>query len=260
MKRRIIQPDAFAFPEVFRPLLKGAAVYDSSCSPEARVYFIDKDEGIYLKSAPAGTLARESVMTEYLHRKGLATEVLAYHQVDRDWLLTRAVAGEDCTHADYLADPKRLSEMLGILLRKLHSIDPSDCPIDHTSGYLAAARKNIAQGNFDPSMFPEAWRCASREDAIRLAEEGNHLLKSDTLLHGDYCLPNIMLKDWNFSGFIDVGNGGIGDRHIDLFWGIWSLGFNLKTDAYCDRFLDAYGREDVDIGKLRILDAFETYE
>jgi 2'-5' RNA ligase len=49
------------------------------------------------------------------------------------------------------------------------------------------------------------------------------------------------LNDWVFSGFIDVDCGGIGDRHVDLFWGIWSLFFNLKTDKYRDRFLTHMG-------------------
>ena len=68
-----------------------------------------------------------------------------------------------------------------------------------------------------------------------------------------------MLKDWNFSGFIDVGNGGIGDRHVDLFWGIWSLGYNVKSNAYQDRFLDAYGREDVEEEMFPIIGAFDCF-
>ena len=45
MKRTRITPDLDAIPTEFHPLLKNAAVYDSSCSPEARVIFIDKDGG-----------------------------------------------------------------------------------------------------------------------------------------------------------------------------------------------------------------------
>ena len=39
------------------------------------------------------------------------------------------------------------------------------------------------------------------------------------------------------------GNGGIGDRHMDLYWGCWSLNFNLKDSVWCSRFLDAYGKD-----------------
>ena len=92
-----------------------------------------------------------------------------------------------------------------------------------------------------------------------VVEKKGHLFQNDTLLHGDYCLPNIMLEDWKFSGFIDLGNGGVGDRHVDLFWGAWTLNFNLKTDQYRDRFFDAYGRDRVDEDMLRLVAAAEVF-
>ena len=82
---------------------------------------------------------------------------------------------------------------------------------------------------------------------------------AEVLLHGDYCLPNIMLDNWRFSGFIDVGNGGVGDRHVDLFWGAWTLNFNLGTDKYRERFFDAYGRDKLEPDKLRTIAAFEVF-
>jgi len=259
MKRTLIQPELSAFPERFRPLLAGTKVYDSSCSQDARVWFLDTEGGLYLKTAPAGKLETEAKMTAYFHSKGLGAEVLAYHRNSRDWLLTRAIPGEDCTFPAYLDDPKRLSENLGLLLRRLHSVDISDCPIDRTASYISGARNMYKSGYYDTSLYPDNWGYHCAEDAWNVMEENAHLLKRDVLLHGDYCLPNVMLHDWKFSGFIDVGNGGIGDRHIDLFWGVWTLGFNLKTDAYGDRFLDAYGREDVEEEMFPIIGAFECF-
>ena len=68
-----------------------------------------------------------------------------------------------------------------------------------------------------------------------------------------------MLDNWKFSAFIDVGNGGVGDRHIDIFWGVWTLFFNLKTNAYYDRFLDAYGWDRIEPELLRTVAAFEVF-
>ena len=48
MKRSGIQPDLTQFPEEAAHFLEGAALYDSSCSPEARVIFIDRDDGLFL--------------------------------------------------------------------------------------------------------------------------------------------------------------------------------------------------------------------
>ena len=52
MKRTLLTIDPLIFPAEYRPLLTGADIYDSSCSPAARVYFIDRDGGYYLKTQP----------------------------------------------------------------------------------------------------------------------------------------------------------------------------------------------------------------
>ena len=163
----------------------------------------------------------------------------------------------------YLADPVRLCDTTAHLLRQLHETDLAGCPIpDRTAHYMATAQRNYRKGMFDPSVlelsYPQMQNIRP-EDAWRIAEENGKYLKNDTLLHGDYCLPNIILDNWNFSGFIDLGCGGAGDRHIDLFWGLWSLQFNLKTDKYRDRFLDAYGREKINPDLLPVIAAIETF-
>ena len=260
MKRMLISPDLNIIPPSFHSLLNGAPVYDSSCSPEARVIFIDRDAGYYLKSAPCGTLQGEADMTRYFHRLGLGTEVLDYRTDDRDWLLTARMPGEDCTHADVLSRPEWLAERMGEWLRALHEIDTRGCPIpDHTARYLATVSQNDRTGNYDTSHFPDSFGYENAEQARAVIERDGHRLATDTLLHGDYCLPNIMVKDGRLSGFIDLGNGGVGDRHVDLFWGAWTLGFNLHTDIYRDRFLDAYGRECIEPDMLRVVAACEVF-
>ena len=97
------------------------------------------------------------------------------------------------------------------------------------------------------------------DEAYKYICERKNALKNNVLLHGDYCLPNIMLDGFKFSGFIDVGNGGVGDRHVDLFWGAWTLNFNLKSDMYRDRFLDAYGRDAVDEEIIRLVSVIESF-
>lgn len=260
MKRTLITPDLSNVPEQFHAMLSRGNIYDSSCSPEARVLFIDRDGGYYLKSAPAGSLRTEADMTAFFHQKGLAAEVLSYTSQERDWLLTSRVAGEDCTWRTYLDDPKRLCDTTAALLRQLHELDPLGCPVpDHTKRYYETAFRNYREGTYDKSQFPDSWGYASAEEAWAVVEAEGHRLRSDTLLHGDYCLPNVMLDDWRFSGFIDLGNGGVGDRHVDLFWGAWTLYFNLKTDAYRERFFDAYGRDLIDPDMLRVVAAFEVF-
>ena len=59
----------------------------------------------------------------------------------------------------------------------------------------------------------------------------------DTLIHGDFCLPNILAKDNKIVGFIDIGDAGVGDKWCDYAWCIWSFEYNLKTDKYTKELL-----------------------
>lgn len=260
MKKTLLPGIPEEIPRELRAFLSGAAVYDSSSSPEAKVYFIDKGNGYYLKASGRGALEKEAQMTGYFHAKALGPEVLQYITGDRDWLLTAAVAGEDCLHDRYMGDPKRLCDTLAHELRRLHETDFTGCPVqDRTADYLAFAEERYRTGTYDSSHFPDSFGYSSAREAYAVLSAGKDGLQSKVLLHGDYCLPNVILKDWALSGFIDVGCGGVGDRHIDLFWGTWSLEFNLKTGRYRERFLDAYGRDKIDESLLKVIAAAEVF-
>ena len=260
MNRKLISLNLDDIPNVFHNLFDSVKIYDSSCSPEARVYLVDKDCGYYLKSAPKESLKLESDLTKYSYSKGLGTEVLEYISLDKDWMLTKKVVGEDCTHDMYLNNPKKLCDTTAELLLNLHNTEYKDCPIkNRTESYINTAKYNYLTGNYDKSAFPDSFGYSSAEEAWKVVEKHSHCLKNDVLIHGDYCLPNIMLDNWKFSKYIDLGNGGVGDRHIDVFWGIWSLQFNLKTNKFASRFIDAYGRKNIDIDMLKLVAACEVF-
>ncbi|MHB9143503.1 MAG: aminoglycoside 3'-phosphotransferase [Paludibacter sp.] len=253
-------PDLTAYPDEFKTMLSNAMIFDSSCSSNARVIFIDKDGGYFLKSAEKGMLENEVKMTRYFHNKGLSTNVISYVSRENDWLLTEKINGDDCIAAKYLDQPERLCDILAELLVRLHSTDFAGCPVkNHTNQYIARASNNYFSSNFDKSLFPDNWGYRSVDEAWQAVEKNKHLLKTDTLLHGDYCLPNIILNDWKFGGFIDLVGSGVGDRHVDIFWAIWSLSFNLKTNIYRERFIDAYGRCNIDEDLLRVVAAIEVF-
>lgn len=251
----------FALPDKITRLVRDAKIYDSSCSPEARVYYIDKDLGYFLKVSAKGSLSNEAKMTDYFHKKGIGAKVIEYVSCDRDFLITGQVHGENATHARFLSNPKKLCDTFAQHLRALHETDFSDCPIkNRNESYLALADENYAKRQFDLSLTAELFPFGSADEAYKILNDGKSALKCDTLLHGDYCLPNIILKnDFEFSGFIDLGNAGVGDRHIDIFWGTWTLFFNLKTDKYRSRFLDAYGRDKIDEDMMKIIAAAEVF-
>jgi kanamycin kinase len=260
MELKPIKIDISEYPTELRPLISSGNFYDSSCSPEARVIFIDKDGGYFLKSAPKGKLEREATMMRYFHSKGLSANVLSYVSTTEDWLLTEKIHGDDCIAAKHLEQPKRLCDTIAERLAFLHSLDFAECPVqNHTERLLAKAENNKKMDTYNEDEFPDSFGYASADEAWAVVEKQSYLLKNDTLLHGDYCLPNIILNDWKFSGFIDLDNAGVGDKHVDVFWATWSLFFNLHTHEYRERFIDAYGRDKVDEDILRVVAAIEVF-
>ena len=240
-------------------MLQGAEVYDSSCSAEAKVFFVDKDGGLFIKEAGAGSLKNEAAMTAFYHSKGLSAEVLYYGTHEgKDYMVTSRIPGEDCINEMYLDDPERLCDLWAELLRALHETDAAGCPVtDRIDTYKKAVKSGFGGQYYEPELFTGLWEFGSFDDAMKAAKEGLGELRSEALIHGDYCLPNVILDDWNFSGYIDLGNGGIGDRHIDILWGICTLKNNLGTNRYTERFIDVYGRDAVDFEKLRAVAAME---
>ena len=98
----------------------------------------------------------------------------------------------------------------------------------------------------------------SKDEAWEKIQKGKHLLKCDTFIHGDACLPNIIASG-NEIKFIDTGLSGLGDRHIDIYWALWSLQYNLKTNAYNEMLKDLYGRENINENVLETIEAFEVF-
>lgn len=219
----------------------------------AGVSFFDVDGGLYLKTDEPGRLAREATMQAYLHEKGFAPEVLAYETGARDFLLSRRARGETAILLAYRAEPARLAAELGRAARRLHETAADDCPIRGLSAeWLGTFERSRVENR---SLYPPVaayLRIGSAEEVCRYVDQHANLLRDDALIHGDFCLPNCMLENFHFTEFIDAGGAGVGNRHFDLFWTLWSLNRNLACDDFRDIFLNAYGRGDVDERLIRL--------
>ena len=248
------------FPPEIRRFLSGAELYDSSCSEFAKVFRVEKGNGYFLKIADKGRLANEAVMYKYFHSKGLSAGVAEYISAEKDYMLTERVAGKDCRYPGYLAEPELLCETLAENMLSLHSLDYDGCPLQNKNlDILSIAEKEYAKGGrtqlFDESGFADA------HEAYEYLKWNFGTLRNGSLIHGDFCLPNIMLEDFKFTGYIDLDLGGVGDRHWDIFWCAWSVWFNIgftesstpsKQAKYREYFLDCYGRGNIDGERLRL--------
>ena len=243
------------FPPELHGLLQAGELYDSSCSPGARTLYCDA--GYYIKTADRGELAPEAAFGKLFHALGLGVEVMEYLSRDRDYLVTRSAGGDDLTH--FCHDPEGICRIMADGLRRLHSHNPVEIPMSGKfREYAAAADRDPENCAFHEYLLMDRFGIRTRQEAWAVIRENQGTLRSDVLIHGDACLPNIIAREGEFSSFIDLGLAGAGDRHIDLFWAVWSLQFNLKTDRYTELFLDLYGKEDVDLQRLRTVAALEV--
>lgn len=72
MKKILLNTIPNEIPQDIRRFVSAANIYDSSCSPEAKVYFIDQGNGYYLKCSDKGMLEKECKMTEFFILRRLA--------------------------------------------------------------------------------------------------------------------------------------------------------------------------------------------
>ena len=84
---------------------------------------------------------------------------------------------------------------------------------------LAEAKYRVEHDLVDVSdTEPETFGEGGFKDAEELLSwlMENRPSYEPVLTHGDFCLPNIFIKDGKLSGFIDLGNTGTGDRWMDI--------------------------------------------
>ena len=224
MQKTVTKINSSDFPQELHYLFAGATMYDSSSHPTMTTLY--STHGYYIKYAGKGSLKKDAELGKLFEEIGMGVEVVHYISEDKDYLVTREAKGEDAIAPQYLANPEKLCEALAEAMKYLHSRPIENVPV---------------------SLCMDIY--ATGENAGKL--------KQDTFIHGDFCLPNIILDNWKFSTFIDTGLAGVGDKHIDLYWVLWSLNYNLKTDKYTDYFLTQYGKENVDMELLKLVKQVE---
>lgn len=199
------------------------------------------------------TLADEAERLRWLAAHvPVPTVVEAGADDDHEWLVVTALPGSDATSLEHQFDPERLLRLLGEGLRRFHDTVPVDgCPFDSTTDTdLARAASRVEAGLVDESDFEPLF---SGMDASRLYDlmiESRPGGDDDlVVLHGDYCVPNVIVDAGSVSGFVDLGRAGVGDRHRDLGIAARSIAQNFGGHAV-PVFIDAYGLEHPDLARL----------
>lgn len=204
----------------------------------------------FLKICPVGTLYIAAEMHRFLYTKGFSPNVLHYHSSDYDYLIIEAAPGTDGT--TWLSEPARLAKVFGKALRRFHDLSVYDCTCGEIMSKLIATTQTSTFSQEHLNRLAPFIGVADAQTAASEISKNINLFQCSSIVHGDCCLPNIILSNWEFVGFVDLGDGGIGDPHMDLAMGLWSLSFNLSSSDYGEIFLDAYGRDAIDQQRLRL--------
>lgn len=161
----------------------------------------------------------------------------------------------------HLSDAPRsaIVDVLAEALQQIHAIDPADCPFRDTLALeLAEAERRVRLGKIDEPAFLAATGGTSPAQALAELDRRRGIIQATTFTHGDYCLPNVILRDGALSGIIDWGIAGVADPHRDFMAVRDSLEFNFGPE-WVARFFDAVGLRNPDEERLAyytLLDQF----
>ncbi|TAV99827.1 aminoglycoside 3'-phosphotransferase [Rhizobium ruizarguesonis] len=218
---------------------------------------------LYLKveeAGPFGELADEAARLHWLKASGLPCPDIIAEDSDgvHNRLLISALAGSDLASASALTPLARV-ELLAVALLDLHRLPIASCPFDHRLEMrIAAAKARMQAGIVDETDFDESRLGKSAEALLAELESGRPGREDLVVTHGDACLPNFVVSEDGFSGYIDCSRLGVADRYQDIALACRSIAYNFG-EALVQPFLDRYGMSATDPARLdyyQLLDEF----
>lgn len=167
------------------------------------------------------SVRREADIMRWLNGKIPVPKIICHvFENGKSYLLMSRVEGKMSCDKSYIENPNELLRLLADALRMLWSVDVSECPFTRQlEEELDEAQKRIESGLVEvDKVEPETFGEGGFADPSALLEwlRANKPECGRVLSHGDFCLPNIFLKDGNISGFIDLGDCGVGDKWRDI--------------------------------------------
>ncbi len=217
----------------------------------------------YLKIIPRKlmqSVESEVVLLRWLNGKLPVPEVLLHiSDSEYEYLLMSEIKGI-CSYEHSLgSDIPEVVRLLAKGLRMIHRIDIRDCPIEQRLDMkIKKAEYRMMNGLVDENNFDDVHQGKKAADLYKELMDTRPCNEDLVLTHGDYCLPNILIDNWDISGFIDWGRGGVSDRYQDLALASRSLVYNFGA-RWVPLLFEEYGIEEIDYSKIRyykLLDEF----
>ena len=202
----------------------------------------------------AGTVVgRSAVVTRLIEASFPVGEMVSS---DGDLVRTERPAGYPADRPDLHADPDDLVVAVADGLRRLHSLSSAPAGLDdgssdgpHGWSYLAERCRNaVADSGFDAALLPPPYDRYDGSQLLAMMTEGRPATEELVLCHGQPTLDQFLVDGGSFTGFRQLDNMIVADRHLDLAIIHQSVHHELGPEAVF-RFYEAYGA-DPDIVRL----------
>lgn len=201
----------------------------------------------FLKWAPAGSglpLLDEATRLRWARHYASVPEVIDAGTAEDEstWLLTARLGGTSAVDERWREEPRTAVRAIGEALRAFHDALPVEsCPFTWAAEErLARARSRAAAGTIDPMKWHQSHRHLDVDDAIGMVSEPPPVDRL-VVCHADACSPNTLISDdGSWSGHVDLGRMGVGDRWADLAIATWSATWNYGP-GWEGELLAAYG-------------------
>ena len=226
----------------------GGNVYHLRCKEDALDFYLKHGE-----AEIADDITDEMVRLRWLAGYVPVPAVVHFTRTEKEaWLLMTAIPG-DSAYQILQTDPERRTAVVDAIarfLRQIHSVPTSACPFTSDLTYrLARARARIDAKQVDEGDFDDERLGWTAEQVCKAMQALLPLAPDPVVTHGDFSLDNLLIRDGEVLGCIDVGRVGIADRYQDLavcYNGLGEFGTLMQQ-----RFLEQYGAGDLDPNKLQ---------
>ena len=207
-------------PDKIKSIL-GSSVYDSDTvgMSEASVLLFE-DKVLKIDKVCVESENERDVML-WLKDRLPVPEVICHEIYNgRSYLLMSKLPGVMSCDESYLTRPQELIEILATGLKMLWDTDISKCIYNFSlDKKLEMAQYNVEHDLVDTdNVNPDTFGENGFQSPGHLLDwlERNRPEEDIVLSHGDFCLPNIFIKDGKISGFLDLGKTGCADRYQDI--------------------------------------------
>ena len=211
-----------AVPEVVVDLAAGRPIELAWRNESGGLTFRFDDEYVKWNPRRSGIdLQRERDRLDWMaHRHPVPPVVSFGSDDDAQWLVTVAIPGGPAVGDTWRARRSEAIRAIATGLRAVHAV-----PIDDV-----------------PSRWgPSAWGAESWVGRSPASLGPRPPIDDPVLAHGDACAPNTLIAaDGEWTGHVDLGDLGVGDRWADLAIASLSLDWNFGEGHQAELF-DAYG-------------------